>query len=66
MAKLMVDIMQILKLNVKFSTSVLMMEMVASQNTASFAQMELYFSNNILFVNGGLMLIAPLLSSFIP
>ena len=58
------DIMLMLKQNVKCSIFVEMMEMVALPNTAFCVPMEQFSNNNILYVTGGSMWIAPWLSLF--
>ena len=65
MVKLMEDIMPILKLSAKLSTSVLMMGMVVSPSTASYALTGPYSSSNTLSVTGGSMLTVPSPNSFI-
>jgi len=65
MVKLMEDIMPILKLSAKLSTSVLTMGMVVSPSTASSALMGPYSSSNTLSVTGGSMLTVPSPNSFI-
>merc|ERR1712106_58482 len=65
MAKLMVVIMLILKLNARLSTSVPMMEVLDSPSIASCAQMEHSSNSNTLFVTGGLMWTVLLLKSSI-
>ena len=64
MDRLKVDIMLMLKQNVKCSIFVAVMEMVALPNTASYVQTEQFSNNNTLYVTGGLMWIAPWLSHF--
>ena len=64
MDRLKVDIMLMLKQNVKCSIFVAVMEMVALPNTASYVQMEQFSNNNTLYVTGGLMWIALWLSHF--
>jgi len=62
MDKLMEDITQTQRQNVRSSTFVLEMAQVDSQNTASSVPMELFLTSNTLFVTGGSMLTAPWLS----
>jgi len=57
------DTIQIQKLSVKSSTSVVVMEMVVLQSTASSVPTEPCSTSNTLSVTGGSMLIAPLLNS---
>ena len=64
MDRLKVDIMLMLKQNVKCSIFVAVMEMVALPNTASYVQMEQFSNNNTLYVTGGSMWIALWLSHF--
>ena len=64
MDRLKVDIMLMLKQNVKCSIFVVVMEMVALLNTASYVQMEQFSNNNTLYVTGGSMWIALWLSHF--
>ena len=56
--------MLIQKLSVKLFIFVVVMEMVALPNTASYVQMEQFSNNNTLEVTGGLMWIALWLSHF--
>jgi len=57
------DTIQIQKLSVKSSTSVVVMEMVVLQSTASSVPTEPCSTSNTLSVTGGSMLIAPWLNS---